>query len=57
MASACGKHGRRRDALKVLMGQPDGKRIVYRKLEQLAGMLKVFTEHYFKSHTITVCFF
>jgi hypothetical protein len=55
LQSACGKHGGKRNELGVLMGQHDGKRIVHRNFEQCAGMLKVFTEHYYKSDTGNVC--
>jgi len=56
-SASCGKHGGRKDALRVLTGQHDQKGIVHRKLEWLADMMKVFTEYYYTSNAIIVCIF
>ena len=55
MGRACSKHGGRKGAYRVLIGQTDRHRIVHRKLERLADMTNVFTEHYYKSNAIIVC--
>jgi len=45
MAGACGKLGERKDAYKVLVGGPEGKRQPGRPSRRLANNTKMYLQH------------